>query len=209
MGSVITSQRDRVEQWSPTLFLLGGGLMVGHAALSGIHAFTNLPTPPDVFVTSGHLVALVGLLGVYPVLVTRPPAVAWTAISVALVALGSWAVMTITQLLAFAGVVSSLEGVLPGSFFVVVLASTILTYVLFGIATLRGNGSRTIGLLVLTPGGLTVALVVIEAISGVTAIHGLGIASGLALSMLALGFTLRRWDRPTKHAAPKADGITG
>lgn len=183
--------------------------MVGHAAVSGIHAFTTLETPPDVFVTSGHLIALIGLLGLYPALVARTPVLAWTALSVAAVALISWTVMTITQFLAFAGIVSSLDAVLPGSFFVVVLASTILTYVLFGTATLRESGSRTVGLLVLAPGILTVALVVDEAISGVTALDGLVIASGLALSMLALGYTLRRWERPTNTAAPIADVIAG
>lgn len=210
MGSAINSQWGTVEQWSPTLFLVGGGLLVGHAAMSGIHAFTALSIPPDVFVTTGHLIALVGLVGLYPVVVDRTPIVARTAVVVAAAGLASWTVMTVTQFLAVAGVVASLDAVLPAPFFAVVLASTILTYGLFGIATLRvDDSSRTIGLLVSTPAVLTAVLVVDSVVTGVTALDGLVIGGGLAMSMLALGYRLRRWDRPTASAASTADVITG
>ena len=206
MGSVHISQWNSIERWSPTLFLVGGGLLVGHAAMSAIHAFTDIATPPDVFVTTGHLVALVGLLGLYPALVVRTPRVTRAAGTVAAVALVSWAVMTVTRFFELAGIVSSLGETLPDVFFIVVLASTILTYVAFGVATLRiDDSSRTVGILVLAPGGLTAALVVDSALTGVSALDGAVIGGGLALSMLALGYTLRTWDRPTNHAAPAGD----
>lgn len=210
MVGAATSQWGAIERWSPTLFLVGGSLLVGHAAMSGIHAFTDWATPPDVFVTTGHLVALVGLLGLYPALVDRTPAVMRTAGAVAAAALVSWFVMTVTRFFELAGIVSSLGDALPDAFFIVVLASTILTYTLFGIATVRvDDNSRTVGLLVLMPGGLTAALVVDSAITGVTALDGVVIGTGLALSMLALGYTLRTWDRPTDHAAPAGDVAAG
>ena len=209
MDNAIISEWGSIERWSPTLFLVGGALLVGHAAMSGIHAFTEGATPPDVFVTTGHLVALVGLLGLYPEIITRTPRVARAGGAVAVVALVSWFVMTVTRFFELAGVISSLGDALPEPFFIVVLASTILTYVLFGIATIRVDSSWTVGLLVLAPGALTAALVIDSALTGVTDLDGVFIGGGLALSMLALGYTLRTWDRPTDHAASAGDITAG
>ena len=125
------------------------------------------------------------------------------------VALVSWFVMTVTRLFELAGIVSSLGDALPEPFFIVVLASTIFTYVLFGVATLCVDSSRTVGLLVLVPGLLTAALVVDSALTGVSALDGVFIRGGLALSMLALGYTLRTWDRPTDYAATAGDVTPG
>lgn len=192
------------------MFLVGGGLLVGHAAMLGIQAFSNLTTPPDVFGPTGHLVALVGLLGLYPPLVARTPAVARIAGAVATVALVSWAVMTVTRFLAVAGIISALSDVLPGAFFMLVFGSTILTYVLFGVAIVRVDDSpRTVGLLVLAPAVLLVVVLVDSAITGVTALDGLIIGGGLALSMLALGYVLRTWDRPTDRTTSTGDVTVG
>lgn len=201
---------DAVEQWSPTLFLIGGALLVGHAVVQGIKAFTDLAPPPDVFVTTGHLVALVGLVGLYPVLVDRMPTVARAAVAVTAIPLAGWVVMTGAQLLTVAGIVSSLTDPLPGSLLMLVPVSTILTYGLFGVATLRvGEGSRTVGLLVLAPAALIVVLLVDSAITGVSPLDGFLVGSGLALSMLAVGYRLRTWDRPVEHAAPTGDATAG
>ena len=209
MSSVDTARWDSLQQWSPALFLVGGGLLVGHAAMSAVHAFTDITTPPDAFVTTGHFVALVGLLGLYPVLANGTRRLAQAAAAAGAIALVSWFVMTVTRFLELAGVISSLGDALPEPFFIVVLASTILTYVLFGIATIRVDSSWTAGLLVLAPGALTAALVVDSALTGVTDLDGVFIGGGLALSMLALGYTLRTWDRPTDHAASAGDITAG
>lgn len=209
MGSDHTSRWDSVEQWSPTLFFVGGGLLIGHAVMSGVHAFTDIATPPDAFVTTGHFVALAGLLGLYPVLATGTGSLARAAAAAGVVALVSWFVMTVVRFFELAGIVSSLGDALPEPFFIVVLASTILTYGLFGVATLRIDSSRSVGLLVLAPGILTAALVVDSALTGVSALDGMFIGGGLALSMMALGYTLRTWDRPTDHAASAGDVAAG
>jgi hypothetical protein len=117
--------------------------------------------------------------------------------------------MTVVRFFEFAGTVSSLNEALPETFFIVVLASTILTYVLFGVATLRIDSSRTVGLLVLVPGLLTAALVVDSALTGVSALDGVVVGGGLAMSMLVLGYTLRTWDRPTDHVASVGDVTPG
>jgi hypothetical protein len=79
MGHGNSTHFDAVEQWSPTLFLVGGGLVITHATVQAIDAFTAMTTPPDVFVAAGHLVALVGLLVLYPVPAYRTPRLARVA----------------------------------------------------------------------------------------------------------------------------------
>jgi ABC-type multidrug transport system permease subunit len=176
---------------------------VGHAALLGVQAFSNLPTPPDVLGPAGHLAALVGLLGMYPLLAARTPTAARTAGVVVAVALASWAVLTVTRLLAVAGVAAPASDVLPAPLFMLLFASTILAYALFGGATVRAEvGSPTVGLLVLAPGALLAVVLVASAITGASALAGFVVGSGLALSILALGYTLRARDRVTDHGAP-------
>ena len=192
-----------IERWSPTLFLAGGGGVVTHAGLNGIEAFTALQTPPDVFVTTGHLVALVGLLGLYPRLVDATPRLARLAAATAAAPIAGWTVMTVGQVLVVAGAWPSLDAILPGAFFVALLVSSGLAYGLFGAATLRrGRGSRSVGLLVLAPGALMAVLLVDSALTGLTALDGFLVGGALAVAILALGVKLRSWPGRTRHAAP-------
>jgi hypothetical protein len=209
MVRTTTSRWGPVEQWSPALLLVGGGLLVAHATMLGVEAFSSLTTPPDVFGPAGHLVALAGLLGLYPALVDRTPAAARVAGAVATVALGGWATMTVARLLAVVGVVSSLGDVIPGAVVGLAFVSTVLTYVLFGVATLRADFGRRAVLLVLAPGALILVALVGSAIAGMTALAGVFVGSGLALSMLSLGHTLRTRDRPGDRAVPAGDVTAG
>jgi hypothetical protein len=185
---------------------MGGGLLVGHAAMLGVQAFSSLTTPPDLFGPAGHLVALAGLFGLYPTVADRTPMVARIAGSVAVVGAGSWTLLTVTRFLAVAGVVTSVSDLLPAGFFALVFASTILTYVLFGVAILRVDSeSRLVGGLLLAPAALLVVVLVASAVSGGSAVEGVVIASGLALSMVVLGHTLRTRDRPVSPAVPAGD----
>lgn len=181
-----------LERWSPTLFLVGGAGVVTHAALMGIEAFTALATPPDVFVTMGHLIAFVGLLGLFHRIVGRTPRLARLALIVGIVATAGWSVMTVGKFAVVAGVWNSLNSAFPGVFFIGLLGCSILTYFLFGAASLlSGIGSRTVGLLVLAPGGLMTVLLLDSAITGLSTLDGFLIGGSLAISMMALGFKLR------------------
>lgn len=198
------------ERWSPMLFLVGGGLLVGHAGVQAIKTFTGLTPPPDVFVATGHLVALAGLVGLYPALVDGTPRVAQAGAVVAAVPLAGWAVMTVTKFLAVFGVVSALTDVLPGAVILLVVGTTLVTYVLFGVATLlAGGSSRTVGFLVLAPAALIAVLLAGSAVPGVSPLVGVGIGVGLALSYLALGYRLTRWDPRTAHPASGGDATVG
>lgn len=188
------------------MFLIGGVLLVGHAVMLGVQAFSTLTTPPDVFGPAGHLVALVGLFGLYPTITNRTPAVARVAGGVATVAFGSWTVLTVTRFFVVAGLITSVSDVLPAVFFALVFGSTILTYALFGVSTLRvDSDSRRVGLLLLAPAVLLVVVLVASAITAVTAVEGLVIGVGLAISMVALGYTLRTWDRQASPVVPAGD----
>lgn len=210
MERVNTPQWNSLERWSPTLFLIGGGLLVGHAVMLGVQAFTGLTTPPDVFGPTGHLVALIGLLGLSPALVQKTSTMARGAAVVAVVALVSWTIMTVLRFLAVAEIFSSVSDVLPAVFFIPLFASTVLTYILFGVATLRADDSpRNLGFLLLTPAVLLVVVLVKSAVFAVTGLDGLVIGGGLALSMLALGHTLQTRDRPTDHDALVDEVTTG
>lgn len=210
MSRVNSRNRHLIEQRSPTLFLGGGILLAGHAAVQGIEAFTDLSPPPDLFVTVGHLVALLGLVGLYPALADRTPRMTGIATTVAAIPIAGWVVMTTAQILAISGVVASLNQALPNAVIMLVVVSTVLTYFLFGVVTVRADeNSRTVGGLVLAPGVLIVILLVDAAATGSSAIDGVVIGGGLALSMLALGYRLRTWEYSRGHAVSPGDVAEG
>lgn len=207
----ITSARwGGIERWSPTLFLIGGVLLLGHAALAGVRVFTEMATPPDVFVTAGHCLALVGLLGLLPVLESGTPRLARAAGLVTVIALGGWSVMTLTQVLALAGVVTSIGTALPGSFVLTTLGATILAYGLSGVGTLRRDTwPPRVGVLVLAPGGLITAVGIVPRFTGGTALDSLVLGGGLAASMLTLGYTLRTWNGRNAPTTSVETGVPG
>lgn len=199
-----------IEQWGPNLFLVSGVLLIGHATVQSIEAFTQLATPPDVFATTGHLVALVGLVSLYPALVDRLPRLARMAVAVAVVPLVGWALLSGTQLLTVAGIGASLTEAIPAVLSLLVIGSTIFAYTLFGIATVHvGTDARAVGALVLAPAVLLTTLLVTVAVTSASALVGVIIGGGLALVLLALGYRLRRWDRSTGHAVSVGDLTTG
>jgi hypothetical protein len=199
----------RVEQWSPTLFLLAGVLIMGHASLLGGQAFTEMVTPPDVFAPLGHLVALVGLVGLYPALADRTPTLTEAAAVAAAIPAVGWLVLFVWQVGDLAGVLSPPTGVLPGIVSVTVIVATALTYVLFGLASHRaGARSRTVTWRLVTPAGLFGGLVVSIAVVGASALVGFVFTSGLVVAYLAIGQSLRIDADPTDGETP-ADATTG
>lgn len=210
MVGVSISQRGLLERRSPTLFVIGGGLVVGHAALRGIEAFTGMATPPDVFGPTGYLVALVGLFGLYPALADRMPTLARVAAVVAAIPLMGWVVISAWSFGEVAGVLPSQSEAFPGVFYMVHLVTVILTYGLFGVATLRTDvHSGTVGVLLLMPPALFIVMITGAAIVGTSAFGAFLIGSGLALIHLAIGATLRTGSSPANHETPAEDVTMG
>lgn len=172
------------------MFLIGGCLMMGHAGVLGVRAFSDLTTPPDLFAPVGHLVALVGLVGLYPLLVDRWPWMTRTAVAVAVVAIVSWGVMTASRLLTVVGAGGS--DMLPGAVVGLMFVSTVLTYFSFGVVITRVSAvAWRVGLLALTVAALLVGVLVASVVIGVAALEGFVVAVGLSLTMVSMGYTLR------------------
>jgi hypothetical protein len=204
-----TISRGSLERWSPTLFLVAGVLVVGHATILGVQAFTEMTTPPDLFAPLGHLVALVGLFGLYPALADRRPTLAPAAAAVAAVPAVGWLVIFAGQVGELAGVLSSPTGVLPGVVFPVVIVSMVLTYTVFGVASLRtGVRSRTVAGRLLLPAGLFGGLIASIAVTGASALVGSLFTGGLVVAYLAIGQSLRTEVAPTDSETP-ADATAG
>lgn len=185
-----------LERWSPVLFLLGGGGVITHAVIQALVAFTAVSPPPDVFVTTGHLIALVGLLGLYPALAERTPRLATAGLAATGIGVIVWIVLTAGQILAVASAIESMAALFPGAFFLGVLGTTILAYTLVGAAALRAGERPTVdGLLILAPAVLLAVLIGKSVVASVGAVDGVVIGAALALSMLALGVRLQSWPR--------------
>lgn len=202
MVRVIKSRSTWPEQWTPHLFLLAGVFLIGHAGIMGIRAFTDLVTPPDVFVMTGHLLALAALLGLSPMLAERSPRLVRGATYVCTLTLTGWAVLSGIRFLALLDLMPPISQVVPGVFLVLILATMALTYTMYGIAAGRSaTGSRTMAFVVLAPGMLLLILLVKSALVGSSGIGGFLIAAGLAVAMLTLGYSLRSWHRPPTSGA--------
>lgn len=198
-----SSDSEPLETWSSILFLVGGLLVVGHAAMMGVQAFTGMATPPDVFAPAGHLLVFGGLVGVYFTLVDRAPILA--RIGGICVVLGTVGFTAIT-----AGNLATLVGIETPSWFamftVLAIIGMIPGFLAFGVASLRTDvHSRTVGLLLLAPAALFLVLIVEVLVLGASAIGGLIIGSGLALTHLAIGYSLRTGTSPTDNAPPAGD----
>lgn len=174
-------------------FLGAGGLLLGHAVVMGARTFTNVTVPADLFAPIGHLLALVGLVGLYPVVNDSTPRLARIgAVAASIIAVG-WAVVTLSILARTLRSQPSQIETLLNLFSISVLVSTVLPYVLFGVVMLRSDiASRSASLLLLSPAAMLVVLFVDIAILGVSSFDGMVIGAGLALSMLAIGYTLTR-----------------
>lgn len=205
MGVVSTRRLELLEQWSPTLFLVGGGLIVGHAVIRGIEAFTEMSVPADVFGPAGYLVALVGLFGLYSALVEEEPTFARAAAVVASAPLVGWVVILAWSLGEVAGVLIPQSAVFPGAFFMVHIVTVVLTYVLFSVASLRADVHvRTIGFLLLAPPLLFVVMIMGGTIMGYSAGGAFVVGTGQALVHVAVGSVLRT-DHPSGSAAATGD----
>lgn len=210
MNHGIASQFNVLEQSRHVAFLGAGGLLLGHAIVQGIHAFTTLPAPVDLFAPVGHLLALVGLVGLYPVVNDATPTVARIgAVGAIVIALG-WAVVTLSILaMALRSPPPQIEMFFRG-LSILVLVSTVLPYVLFGVIVLRSSiMSRRVGVLLLAPAALLTALLGNIAVLRVSPLDGVVIGIGLALSMLAIGYSLRSTRSRTDRTSLNSDVTHG
>ena len=145
-----------LEQWSSTAFFLGGGLLLASPAHIVLELFMDIPLPSwlvALFILPGLMATLVGLLGLYPLLVDRAPILALAGGVVAgitgtiLAVIFGW-IIGGAFLSAVLGVV---VGTPPAVLFMLLALTMTLGFVLFGVATLRSSSlTRSFGLLLLS-----------------------------------------------------------
>jgi hypothetical protein len=202
-----TTLSDQLEHWSPTLVLAAGVLFVGHAAVRGIEAFTSMPPPVDVFGPTGYVAAILGLLGLHSSLADRTPTISRIAALTAVITVPAWVLIAGSNFGEAAGILPPPIDVLPEGFFVLVIVTTLLVYLLFGVACLNANRhTRTLGGLLLAPAALLGLLLVGSvALPIAPAAGGVVIGSGLALTHGAIGGTLLTGRARGDHMTASAD----
>lgn len=194
-----------LERRSATAFLVAGALLVVFAVLLGVEAFMGRSAPEDLFGPAGFLVAMVGLLGLYPTLVDQTPKLARTAAGFAAVAAVGWFVITGLSITEVAGILPPLEDADVVGLTTVFVAglAMVLAYVSFGVASFRLEGhSRAVGPLLLAPPAIFGVMLTGGAVGYTPTWSAFVLGSGQALVHLALGATLRAETKPTGLVEP-------
>jgi hypothetical protein len=192
-----------LEQWSSTLFLVAGGLMVAH---TGVHTFiafgnANYPLHHEMpFGVVGHVIAFVALLGLYPKVVARSPKLGRGGAGLAVLGTLGWSVIGAQTLAETLGV--GLPAWL-GVFAILTIGAVILGYLAFGVAGLRtGIVTRTTAIVLVTPVLVMVYNMTVALTTGGTEEGQIIVAGGFALTHLAIGAALRSEQFPA--ASPES-----
>lgn len=196
-----------LEHWTHTMFLAAGVLFVGHAAVRAVEAFTSVPPPVDVFGPTGYVAAILGLFGLYPVLVESTPTTTRVAAGIASIVAPAWVVISGWSFGEAAGLLPPQTAIVPEAFFIGVILSTLLMYLLFGIASLRAQTfTRTFSLLILSPVALFLLLIVFGVVLAVNGRAGaVLIGGGLAIVHGAIGGMLLTGSTQTDRLEPAGD----
>lgn len=198
-----------LEGKSTTLFLIAGCILVIFAADTAARVFADggYSIVHSSIGPGGFFLGLVGLLGLYPALADRTPLLARVSGGVAAIPVIGWLIITVFGIGHAAGVLPGMSVVFPVPVFPILVGlTTILAYVLFGVASLRaGTHSRVVSIVLLVPAVPYFTLIVGMAVLGPVQGMEFAIDSGHALAHLAVGITLRSRDAPADRAGPVAE----
>lgn len=198
---------ETIERWSPRMFFAGGMLMAAHATMMGIQAFTSMATPPDVFAPTGSLLVFVGVFGIYRSVSERAPTASHVGAGCVGLAVVGFSVIAV-------GNAAELGGVVPPDwvaiFAVLALVGAIPGFLAFGVASLHAKTHpRRVGVLLMAPAGLFLSLIVSVLVLEASAIGGLFVGSGLALTYLMLGYSLRPGSASAVSVPPVSEVAAG
>lgn len=204
MAVATTRQWESLGEWSPRLFLAAGLLVAGHGAVKAVEAFADVAPPPDVFGPAGYLLAVVGMVGLYPALSDRSPGLARAAVAVAVVPAVGWVVILAFTAGELLGVAAGSTP--PGPVLAVHMAGLLATYLLFAVASLRSDvHPNAVGGLLLVPPLLIVGMFVGAAVVGASAVGASLVGTGQALVHLSVGARLPTGPEPADHASPTGE----
>jgi hypothetical protein len=192
---------NALEQWSATLFLVAGGLLVVHTVIHVLMAFTNVTYPfhhEVPFGVVGMILGLIALLGLYPQLGDRSPKLARTGAILAVLATFGWLVIGTTALAEDLGM-SPPDWL--GIFGILTILTFSLGYLVFSAAGLRTDIiARATALAVGTPVVVMVYNLSVALTTGGTREGQVIVAAGFALTHFVIGAALRVENFPTGHA---------
>lgn len=202
---------ESLEQRSPALLLVGGGLLVGHAVIRGLRAFTEVFAPPDAFGPAGLFLVFIGLFGLYPAFADRSPWLAMTVALLAVVPAVDYALILLFGFGELVGIVPRFLEIIPDAIFLPIhQGSMILAYGFSGLAILWTDAyPRQVGVLLLAPPVLMFTIVAGTVITPYDAALGFLSGCGMALVHLAIGYSLGAGRSHADRLAPTGDGTTG
>ena len=205
-----------LERWRPTAFFLAGTLLLASPVHIVLEVFMDIPLPSwlvGLFILPGLMATLVGLLGLYPLLVNRAPILALVGGVVAGIT-GTILTVMFGWLLGGA-LLSAVSGIVvgrpPAVLFMLLAPTMTLGFVLYGIATLRSpNLPRSFGVLLLSfaaPWFVVLAATLVYG-SSFPGWLTLAIYGPIPFIMLATGYTLQTEPVPTGREDVSADLAT-
>lgn len=199
---------DPLDKKSAPLFLIAGGLLVVFAANTGARVFADagISAVHSFVGPAGFALGLLGLLGLHPALADRTPWAANVAGAVAVIPTVGWSVITVFGIGSAAGILPGMSVVFPAVFPILVFLTTILAYILFGVASFRaGVNPRRISTVLLVPVVPFLALIAGAAVLGPVEWAEFAIDTGHALAHLIVGTALLTEGVPTAGADPAAE----
>lgn len=202
-----------LESWSPTAFLVAGGLLLGFVVLTGITAFTDVlgqgPMVGAAVVGSGLfglITAVVGLLGLYPRLSEPAPRLSRGGLGALVGALTG--ILVVVGTLAIVGPPEA-PGDVPAfipPLFILSGILILLGYALFAAASIRtSTPSRTIGVLLAVPAIVLIWHYIALAAFGSQHIFEMVDYTVISVAYLTIGYLLRMEAGSTTSTDPTAE----
>jgi hypothetical protein len=210
MVSITTIRLESLELWSPTLFFLGAAMFVVAAALTVVQLVAGVDRlrllVGEAFIAGGWIAGLLGLLGLYHTLAHRSRWLSRAGAVAAAIGVVAFVVLAVASLFGFAagyqaGTLSMpVIYVIPGVF-----VGSLLAFVSFSGAIFRSDDyPRKLGIVLLVPSAIFLTnLFILPAIFGTGPVPpevGFVVVSGLALTMLTIGYLLGTEPMPAGRA---------
>lgn len=200
---------DTLERWSPAAFLVAGLMFLLSAAITVVDIAVGAEQLRlqlgQATVGAGWIAGLVGLLGLYPGLVDRNRWLVRAGAVFCAIGLVGYAIMTVGVLAIFAGAPEGDLAPLEPVFLPLMLAGSVLPFLLFGVASARTDVyPRGVGALLLVQVAIFVANVLTPT-TPTPATVVLVVLVGLLLVNVGVGYLLRtgggRTDREDVEAS--------
>lgn len=195
-----------LERWRSALFLVAGGVLVVFAATLAIQEVTATVIPQNAFGPLGFAIGFLGLLGLYPGVVTDVPRLAAAGALLAILGAGGFVVAWLVALVEVAGGTAPAWVELANG---PILAGMVLGFLAFAIAVKRSDAyAGQLAVLLLVPAvllALNVARVELVGAENVRLWVSFLFATGQALAYLGIGITLRAEPAPTEARTRTTD----